>query len=113
MKESRALNTYEGMFIFLDELKEEALEAAVKDVREEIEKLGGSIENTARIGRRPFARLQAKHHRAGHYIVMDFLLAPDQVTPLLARLKLKDSVFRTQIIAKPAETAAVAEPAEA
>ncbi len=96
------MNTYEGMFIFLDKLSDDELEAAVKEVREEIEKLGGSIENTARMGRRPFARLQAKHQKAGHYIVMNFSLAPEQITPLLARLKLKEPVFRTQIIAQPA-----------
>ena len=97
-KESR-LNTYEGMFIFLDALKDEELEAAVKGVREEIEKLGGAVENTARMGRRLFARLQGKRHKAGHYIVMNFSLPPDQVTPLRARLKLNETVFRVQIIA--------------
>lgn len=92
------MNTYEGMFIFQDSLKDEALEASVKDVREEIEKLGGKIENTARIGRRPFARLQGKRQKAGQYIVMNFQLDPQQITTLLARLHMKDEVFRSQII---------------
>ena len=106
------MKTYEGMFIFLDELNDEALDAAIKELREEIEKLGGSIENTARMGRRPFARLQARRYQAGHYIVMNFSLAPDQVSPLLARLKLRNSVFRTQIIAQEQPVVAdVAEPA--
>jgi len=101
------LNTYEGMFIFLDNLADEELEQAVKDVREEIEKLGGAVTDTARMGRRPFARLQGKRHKAGHYIVMNFTLAPDQVAPLRARLKLKDTVFRNQITsATPAEPGA-------
>ena len=100
------MNTYEGMFIFVDSLKDDALEAAVKELREEIEKLGGEIENTARMGRRPFARLQAKKHKAGNYVVTNFKLAPDQITPLLARLKLNDNVLRSQIISQ----AVVAEP---
>lgn len=72
-------NKYEGMFIFLDALKDDELEAAVKDVREEIEKLEGSVENTARMGRRPFARLQAKRHKAGHYVVMNFSMPPQHI----------------------------------
>jgi len=96
------LNTYEGMFIFQDTLKDDALEASVKDVREEIEKLGGSIENTARIGRRPFARLQGKRQKVGQYVVMNFLSDPQQIATLLARLRMKEEVFRSQIIRQPA-----------
>lgn len=103
------MKTYEGMFIFGEELSEEALDAAIKELREEIEKLGGAIENTARMGKRPFARLQGKKQQAGHYIVMNFSFAPDQISPLLARLKLNDSVFRTQIIAQEAPTAPAGE----
>ena len=110
------MKTYEGMFIFLDALKDDELEQAVKEVREEIEKLGGAVENTARMGRRPFARLQGKRHKAGHYIVMNFALPPTEVTALRSRLKLKDSVFRNQIIAQatpvaPAEAAMTTEEA--
>lgn len=94
------MKTYEGMFIFPDTLQDEALEAAVKDVREEIEKLGGTVENTARMGRRPFARLQGKREKAGHYIVMNFAMDPGQIVTLRARLKLKETVFRNQIIAR-------------
>ncbi len=106
------MKTYEGMFIFLDALKDDELEQAVKEVREEIEKLGGAVENTARMGRRPFARLQGKRHKAGHYIVMNFALPPTEVTGLRNRLKLKDSVFRNQIIAQVAPAESV-EPAAA
>ncbi len=95
------MNTYEGMFIFQDSLKDDALEASVKDLREEIEKLGGSVENTARMGRRPFARLQTGRQKAGHYVVMNFLLDPQQVSPLLARMRLKEEVFRSQIMRQP------------
>jgi ribosomal protein S6 len=102
------LNTYEGMFIFQESLKDDALEASVKDVREEIEKLGGSIENTARMGRRPFAREQARHQKAGHYVVMNFLLAPEQIATLWSRLRLKEEVFRSQIIRQPVAKEAAA-----
>lgn len=111
-----ALNTYEGMFIFLDALKDEELEAAVKELREEIEKLGGTIDNTARMGRRPFARLQGKRHKAGNYVIMNFSLEPARVKSLLARLQMKKEVFRTQIIAQDESTVpadAEAEPATA
>ncbi len=102
------MNTYEGMFIFKDSLNEDEVEDAVKDVGEEIQKLGGNVENTARVGRRPFARLQGKREKAGHYIVMNFRLDASKITPLLARLKLKDEVFRTQIMRQPAAEEAAA-----
>ena len=95
------MNTYEGMFIFVDSLSDEELESAVKEVGEEIDKLEGRVENTARMGRRTFARLQSKRHKAGHYIVMNFAMAPDRLVALRARLKLKDAVLRQQIIAQP------------
>ncbi len=95
-------NNYEGMFIFLDILKDEELEAAVKDVREEIEKLDGEVENTARMGRRPFARLQGKRHKTGQYVVMNFSMPPQNIQVLLPRLKLKNDLFRTQILAQTA-----------
>lgn len=97
------------MFIFQDSLKDDALEAAVKDLREELEKLGGSVENTARMGRRPFARMQAGRQKAGHYVVMNFSLDPQQIAPLRARLRLKEEVYRAQIMRQPVaeEVAAV------
>jgi len=94
----KVLKTYEGMFIFVESLKDDALEAAIKDVRDEIEKLGGNVDNTARLGRRTFARLQAKHHKAGHYVVFGFQMDPLKVQALNARIKLKDDVLRVQIV---------------
>jgi ribosomal protein S6 len=92
------LKTYEGMFIFVESLTDDELENAVKDVREEIEKLAGVVDSAARLGRRPFARPQAKHHKAGHYVVFGFDMDPAKVQALLGRIKLKEQVLRAQVV---------------
>ena len=97
------MNAYEGMFIFPDALKDEALEEAVGRVRAEIEKLGGGIDNITRLGKRAFARPLAERHTSGHYVVVNFQLAGDHVAPLRERLRLAGEVFRMQIVrAEPA-----------
>lgn len=91
------MNRYEGMFVFPDALKDDTLDEAVKQVKGEIEKLGGEIESTTRIGRRAFARPQKKE-KAGIYIVMTFRLKAEHIATLHARMKLKEEVFRAQIV---------------
>lgn len=94
------MNKYEAMMIFPESLKEEGLEAALEKVKVEIEKSGGKVEATTRLGRRPFARPMQKEY-AGVYIVLTFLLGGDKVTPLLQRFKLNEDLFRIQIVRVP------------
>ena len=91
------MNKYEAMVIFPEALKDAQLEEALNNVRAEIKKLGGEVESTTRLGRRAFAR-KLKKLDAGHYLIVTFKLGPDQVTPLLARFKLNEQVFRVQIV---------------
>jgi ribosomal protein S6 len=90
------VNLYEGMFIFPEAMKEEALEAAVGNLKAEIEKLGGGIESATRLGRRGFARRMGKQG-AGHYVVANFRLGGEALPALHERLKLAGEVFRVQI----------------
>ena len=83
------MKEYEALFIFSSSLKEDALQEALEQVNGEITKLGGNITNTDNIGKRSFAR-----PLKGMEVTMD----PDKISPLLARLKLNESVFRTQIV---------------
>lgn len=98
---------YEGMFILPKALSEEALEEALGRIRGEIEKLGGAVKNTTRLGKRPFARPMGKQD-AGHYVVINFELEGDQIAPLQARLKLNDDVFRVQFTRTNEKAAAAA-----
>jgi ribosomal protein S6 len=46
------LNTlYEGLFIFPETLDEEGLDQSIARVKEELEKLGGTLESTTRMGK--------------------------------------------------------------
>ncbi|MDF7826199.1 30S ribosomal protein S6 [Pontiellaceae bacterium B12227] len=91
------MNTYEGLFIFPEVLDEEGLDQAIGRVKEELEKLGGSIESTARMGKKTFAR-PLKKQRAGLYVVIMFKLEGIKLDAFKARLKLTTNVFRHQFV---------------
>lgn len=94
------MNKYEAMIIFQEHLKDSDWDGAVDAVREEIEKLGGTMSSCTRLGRREFARPMQKQ-RSGHYGLMAFALGGDKLAPLLARLKLNADVFRVQVVVAP------------
>jgi len=104
------LNTlYEGLFIFPETLDEEGLDQAIGRVKEELEKLGGSIESTTRMGKKNFAR-PLKKQKAGLYVVMMFKCEGTQLDAFKARLKLSTNVFRHQFV-EATETEEVAQEA--
>ncbi len=90
------MNTYEGVFILDESLKDESLEDVLGGVRKDIESLGGEVGSVTRLGRRSFARPQKKKE-SGIFFVMVFELAPDKVAPLHARMKMKNEIFRVQV----------------
>jgi len=90
------LRLYEGLFIFSEKFNEEELDRAVKSAQAEIEKHGGKIEGVEVLGRRGFARPLQKQE-AGNYVRVTFLAGPEAITPLRARYRLAESVFRVQI----------------
>jgi len=88
---------YEGMFIFPESLDEEGLDQAITRVKEELEKLGGSIESTTRMGKKTFAR-PLKKQKAGLYVVMMFKIEGSKIDAFKSRLKLTSNVFRHQFV---------------
>ena len=90
------MNTYEGLFIFDDKLKDDELKTTVDGALALIEKQGGSVLGYKKLGRRSFARPQKKRE-AGIYVRAVFNLDADKVSPLLAKYKLSEDVFRVQI----------------
>ncbi|RZO85312.1 MAG: 30S ribosomal protein S6 [Kiritimatiellaceae bacterium] len=89
---------YEGLFIFPEALDEAGLDQAIERVKEELEKLGGSLDSSVRMGKKQFA-LAMKKEKSGYYVVLVFSLAADQVDAFKARLKLSTNVFRHQFSA--------------
>ncbi len=90
-------NLYEGLFIFPETLDEEGLDQAIGSVKEELEKLGGSIESTTRMGKKNFAR-PLKKQKAGLYVVMMIKIEGRKLDAFKARLKLGTNVFRHQFV---------------
>jgi small subunit ribosomal protein S6 len=90
---------YEGLFIFPETLSEEELDQSIETVKEEFEKLGGSLESTTRLGKRSFARPMKKKN-AGIYAIIMFRLDGSKINALKHRLKLGTNVFRAQFVKK-------------
>ncbi len=88
---------YEGLFIFPDALDEEGLDQSVDRVKEELEKLGGTLESQTHMGRKNFARA-LKGEKAGRYVVLVFRLEGLKVAAFKTRLKLGTNVFRHQFV---------------
>lgn len=95
------MSKYEGMFIFPKALSDEALEGVISSVGAEIEKLGGAVKSSTRLGRRTFAR-PLKKQDSGHYAVIVFELDGRSLPALKARFKLMDGIMRVQIVTAPA-----------
>ena len=90
---------YEGFFIFPETLGEEQLDQAIDTVKAELEKLGGSLESTTRLGKRSFAR-PMKKNKAGIYTIIMFRLDGLKIPSLKHRLKLGTNVFRAHFVKK-------------
>jgi small subunit ribosomal protein S6 len=93
----KTLNKYAALFIFPTSLEEEQLDKAVDRACAEIEKLGGKIDGRRILGRRHFAR-PMKKMEAGCYVRVVFSADAGVISPVLARYKLNEDVFRVQIV---------------
>lgn len=90
---------YEGLFIFPETLDDAQLDQAIEAVKVELEKLGGTLDSSTRLGKRSFAR-PMKKKKGGIYIVMMFRLEGGQIDVFKHRLKLSTNVFRAQFMQK-------------
>ncbi|MFA5688478.1 MAG: 30S ribosomal protein S6 [Kiritimatiellales bacterium] len=93
------MTLYEGLFIFPETLEEEQLDQSIDLVKVELEKLGGTLGSTTRLGKRSFARPMHKT-KAGIYVVIMFRLDGEQISAFKYRLKLVSDVFRAQFMKK-------------
>jgi ribosomal protein S6 len=85
------------MFIFPETLDEDGLDQAIGAVKKELEKLGGTLESTTRLGKKNFARPMQKK-KAGFYVVLMLQLDGLKLDAFKKRLKLATDVFRAQIV---------------
>ena len=78
-------------------MKDEAVNSQVQYIQAEIVKLKGTADETHFLGKQMFARPMDKQEN-GQYVRIIFQLDAAAVDPLLARLKLNDAIFRTQVV---------------
>jgi ribosomal protein S6 len=90
---------YEGLFIFPETLEEAQLDQAIDAVKTELEKLGGTLDSSTKLGKRSFSRPLRKK-KAGYYVVIMLRLDGLQLDAFKRRLKLATNVFRSQFMLK-------------
>ena len=86
---------YEGLFIFSESMDDEALDKSIESVKVELNKLGGSVKSSAKIGKKYFSR-SLKKKKSGHYVVIIFDIDGSNMDSFKERLKLGTDVFRYQ-----------------
>lgn len=92
------MKKYDALYIFVNVAREDAMDALLAKVSEEITRLGGTIIGSEDLGKKTFAR-PMKKREAGVYLRVRFELDPSKLDELIARYKLVDEVFRVQILA--------------
>ena len=91
------MKPYEALFILAETVRDENVEEFAAKARTEIERLGGVIEQTLNLGRRPFA-VPLHKREGGVYVRIDFMMEPDKFKDLQPRFRLNENVFRMQFV---------------
>lgn len=91
------LKKYDGLFIFSNTTKDDALAGILEAIEAEMRKLGAEVEDRRHLGLRAFARPMHKQE-SGHYVRIRFQADPSKIGPLQGRLRLMEDVFRAQIV---------------
>jgi ribosomal protein S6 len=91
------LKPYEALFILTETVRDENVEEFASKARAEIERLGGVIEQSLPMGRRPFA-IPLHKREGGVYLRIDFKMDPAKIAPMQARFKLNENIFRMQLV---------------
>ena len=88
---------YEGMFIIVPTLNEEALEKMLKGIEEAIKKHGGEIKEGQRWGKRRFTYRIGKYEE-GVYHLLRFRCLSSAISELRSICKLNENILRVLII---------------
>ena len=104
------MNKYEGLFILNTAGREEGVKEAIDLISSEISTVGGKVETTQKMDKRPFSRTPNKRVTSGFYLNVIFSAPPESLTTLRARFALNEDVYRVIFTKAPAsiETATTA-----
>lgn len=105
------MRTYEGLFVFEDSMRDEALDGVLDRVRGDITRFEGKVLATIPLGRKTFAR-PMKKRETGQYFRIVFELGPDRMAALRARYRINEDILRVQITLGDKLTADLVRPAD-
>jgi ribosomal protein S6 len=88
------MKTYEGLFILNTVGREEGVKEAIDRITAEITAVGGGVETTQKMDKRPFVRTPNKKVTSGFFLNVIFTAPPQAILPLRARFALNEDVYR-------------------
>lgn len=104
------MKRYEGLFILNPPAKEDGLKDIMDKVQKEIEKVGGRVETTQKMDKKPFARVADKKRSAGYYVNFIFEAPETAIEAIRTHLRRDEDVFRVLFtVAPPAKETAAAQ----
>ena len=92
------MKTYDGLYIFAGQAKDDVLEGQIAKALAEVTRLGGKVLSQEILGKRTFERPMKKREN-GVYVEIRFELDPEKVRELVNRYRLVEEVFRVRILA--------------
>ena len=96
------MKRYEGLFILNTAGREEGVKEAIDLITEEITTVGGKVETTQKMDKRPFSRTPNKRVTSGFYLNVIFEAPPAAIAPLRSRFTMNDEVYRVIFTVAPA-----------
>lgn len=101
------MKKYEGLFILNTAGREEGVKEAIDRITAEITAVGGKVETTQKMDRRPFARVPDKKVPAGFYVNVIFTSTGEALKQLHTRFALNEEVYRVAFTVAPETPEAV------
>lgn len=105
------MNQYEGMFIINATMDSNAIRKTVQDIQDILTREGGQIVSVEEWGRRKLAYL-VKKHADGHYVLVNFDIAPDKITRVRGLFILNEQILRFLLLNRIPRPAATEAPRE-
>jgi ribosomal protein S6 len=96
------MKKYEGLFILNTAGREEGIKEAIDRITAEITAVGGKVETTQKMDRRPFARVPDKKVPAGFYLNVIFSGPGAALAQLHNRFAMSEEVYRVLFTTAPA-----------
>ncbi len=90
------MRKYEIMCLMSPELSEEEFKTLYESIQQDIQSLGGEVQNVDVWGKRTLA-YPVKKFAEGYYVVMNFLFPQNQLPEFERRLKLREKLLRYMI----------------